>query len=56
MSDATKDYEWVRERIKREKINPTIYAQNRKEYLFGQAKLKNGEGAIKELKKEFKLV
>jgi len=49
------DFEWVRERLKREKKEPNRYSDNRRNYLLSEAHKSDGPGAVKELKKEFKL-
>jgi hypothetical protein len=55
MTDANKDFEWSRRRLKDAKKRPTPYNQSRTEFLLNQARQKNGERAVQELKKEFKL-
>ena len=55
MTKASKDFEWARERLKRAQKNPNVYNENRKDYLLTVASKKNGDKAVKELKKEFKI-
>jgi hypothetical protein len=55
MSEANRDYEWARKRLKKAIEKPNAYTRNRKEYLLSVAKQKNGKGAEKELRKEFNL-
>jgi hypothetical protein len=50
-----KDYEWVRERLKREERRPNAYTKNRKQFLLEQAHKSEGAGAVRELCKEFKI-
>lgn len=55
MTEANKDFEWARERMKRAEKRPNAYNQNRQSYLLEVARKKNGEKAASELCKEFKL-
>lgn len=55
VSEASKDYEWSRERLKRAKREPNPYNSNRKDYLLEVARRTNGEGAVRELRKEFRI-
>jgi ribosomal protein S21 len=55
MSEANRDFEWARKRLKRAIDKPNAYTENKKEYLLSVARQKNGKGAEKELRKEFNL-
>jgi hypothetical protein len=52
---SAKEFEWVRERLKREKKEPSRYTPNRHEFLLNEARKTDGDRAVKELRKEFKL-
>lgn len=53
MTEANKDYEWSRQRIKREKDRPKPESRARVNYLLNVAKKNNGDKAVRELRKEF---
>lgn len=48
-----KDFEWARERIKREKERPTNLKNNRTDYLLREVRRTDGEKAVREIRKEF---
>ena len=50
---ASKEFEWARERVIREKKNPSAYTNNRINYLMGEVSKTNGDKAAKEIAKEF---
>ena len=49
-----RDFEWVRERLKRENKEPNKFSANRKDWLLREAQRTDGDKAVRELKKEFK--
>ena len=53
MSESTKDFEWCRTRLLREKHNPTVFKDNRAQYLMNQVLNKHGDKALSEIHREF---
>ena len=55
MSDS-KQYEEIRRTLKNEQKHPNPYTKNRKQALMERTLKFHGEGALKEITKEFKLI
>lgn len=54
MSDMSSEYEFARKIIKRERKEPNVYTNNRKEAVLNRVYKKYGEKGAKEFLKEFK--
>jgi len=54
MSEDTKEYEFARKIIKRERQKPNAYTNNRKEALVARVAQKFGDKGLKEFLKEHK--
>lgn len=55
MTHKSEEYEFARKIIKREERKPNSYSQNRKEAILHRVYKLEGERALKEIAKEFKL-